>query len=135
MQCKSECLYKIEMVEGEKIKNLLGILLGYIHVCYYQKGQIEEGYRAAITWRAMDFSDANAESAVNFYHKQTNIVPTKYEPMEEYVKIKERHEIEARLLTFYLTESFPKKQGVRGEYASDMGNLKKTSQGKIRDEL
>ena len=30
----------------------------------------------------MDFSDKNSESAVNFYHKETNIVPTQYEPIE-----------------------------------------------------
>ncbi|KAI6660964.1 Synaptonemal complex protein SC65-like [Oopsacas minuta] len=135
LQCKAECLDKIETVEGVNIKNLLGTLLGYIQYCYFRNDQIEEGYIAAITWRALDFSDHNAESAVDYYLTETDILPMKFIPIEEYMKMKELSEIEARLLTYYLTKEFQKKQGKRGDYTRDLNHLKTVSQGRVRDEF
>ena len=36
LQCRAECLHKMEMVEGVRVSNILGNLFGYIQSCYFQ---------------------------------------------------------------------------------------------------
>ena len=49
--------------------------------------------------------------------------------------MKELSEIEARLLAFYKTNKFPKKQGLMGEQTADNLNIRLRSIGRIKDEL
>ena len=54
----------------------------YLDAFPFSDNQVEEGYEAAITWRALDFSDDTAESAVDYYLKNTDIIAMKYTPIE-----------------------------------------------------